>query len=129
MTVTPEAVTAARKAISCTCDGSLPHDVSCDKDISDAGLSAALEAAAPHIRAAERERIAAWLTRAAAGRREYAASAPDDENRARLELAAACCESAAKLITDPSHMLDVIPSWRFTDAEIADLIPGGDTGG
>ena len=49
--VTPEAVTAARKAISCTCDGSLPHDVSCDKDISDAGLSAALEAAAPHIRA------------------------------------------------------------------------------
>ena len=51
MTVTPEAVTAARKAISCTCDGSLPHDVSCDKDISDAGLSAALEAAVgePHI--------------------------------------------------------------------------------
>ena len=57
MTVTPVAVAAARKAISCTCDGSLPHDVSCDKDISDAGLSAALEAAAPHILKAERNRM------------------------------------------------------------------------
>ena len=78
---------------------------------------------------AERERIAAWLTRAAEGRRECAASEPEGETRARLELAAACCESAAMLITDPWHMLDTIPAWRFNDTEVADLIRGGQTDG
>jgi hypothetical protein len=90
---------------------------------------AALEAVAPVIAAAERERIAAWLRRAAAGRREYASRGPDDhEVKPMLELAASCCESAAQLITDPAHMLDVIPAWRWTEAEIADLHGGNGTG-
>jgi hypothetical protein len=63
--VTPEALAAAREALPCTCDGLQPHDLSCDMAISDDGLNAALEAAAPHIRAqvyaAERERIAARM--------------------------------------------------------------------
>jgi hypothetical protein len=84
---------------------------------------------APVIAAAERERIAAWLRRAAAGRREYASRGPDDhEVKPMLELAASCCESAAQLITDPAHMLDVIPAWRWTEAEIADLHGGNGTG-
>ena len=100
MTVTPVAVAAARTAISCTCDGSLPHDVSCDKDISDAGLSAALEAAAPHFRAKVLAEIRQLAIR-------YSAEYPDGDD------GETCCDADCHRI------------WR----PFADKIPGGETDG
>lgn len=74
------------------------------------------------VATAERERIIAQLRRAAAGRREYAG--PDDnggKGRAILLQSAEHYESAVWLIEDPRNMLDVMPSWMWTDEENASL--------
>ena len=77
--------------------------------------------------AAERERIITLLGRAAAGRREYAGPVADgSEARPLLPQSAMGYEEAARLIEDPSHLLSVIPAWRWTAEETAAVMPGGD---
>jgi acyl-CoA reductase-like NAD-dependent aldehyde dehydrogenase len=81
---------------------------------------AAWEAAAGGAAETERERITALLRRAAAGRREYAGHEDDgSEARAILLKSAEHYESAAWLLEDPRNMLDVMPSWMWTDEEHA----------
>lgn len=77
--------------------------------------------------------IAELFRRAAAGRREYAKrmpvrkagmSVPDAhlaEAREMLLIEAACYESAALIVEDPRRVMDVIPSWRWTDDEAASI--------
>lgn len=108
-------------------------------------LSAALSMYSRFVLLSEREEItrrivgvaqtevAANLRRAAAGRREYAeglperkagATAPDAslaEMRETLLTEAACYESAALIMEDPRRVMDVIPSWRWTDDEAASI--------
>ncbi len=55
------------------------------------------------------------LTQAAAGRREYAANAPDPA-RLILEQEAATLDAVARLVSgDRSVMLGWLPSWRWPD--------------
>jgi hypothetical protein len=89
----------------------------------------AIEAAAPEMERGIRARIAASLRRAAEGRREYAAmfsGVVADEHRADFDAAsiraASCYESAAAIIEDPANLLDVIPSWRWTDEETRSVL-------
>jgi hypothetical protein len=92
-------------------------------------LHAALVAAAPLIVAAERERIAAMLRRAADGRREYASSpGADDHSKAILQQSAEDYESAIRLIEDPRTILMLIPSWRWTDEESRSVCGEADHG-
>jgi hypothetical protein len=83
-----------------------------------------------------RGEIAADLKRAAAGRREYAAGIPerkhdgDDKGghltamRQELLSEADHYESAALLVEDPRHLMGAVPSWRWTDVEVASLDKG-----
>lgn len=54
-TLSVAAAQAARVALPCTCDGLEPHDLSCASAIPDSALRGALEAARPHLAAAECE--------------------------------------------------------------------------
>lgn len=53
------------------------------------------------------------LRMAAAGRRVYAASCPDERDREIIEAQAAAYETAAKIITDDVLLELIIPSWSF----------------
>ena len=96
------------------------------RDVPREGQEAAEPASAPDVIAAavaaERQRICAQLRRAAAGRREYAGREDDGSDaRAILLKSAEHYESAVWLIEDPRNMLDVMPSWMWTDGENASL--------
>jgi hypothetical protein len=85
-----------------------------------------LAAAAPPIAAQERGRIAALLRRGAAGRREYAANAPDAQRQV-LEIEANVLDHAAKVAGgDLGPMLSWMPSWRWTDEMTRWSERGGD---
>ena len=77
------------------------------------------------IRAAvayERERIMALFRRAATGRREYAKQAAEgSEGRAILLKTAEYYDSLVYLIKDPLQIMDIVPSWMWTDEENASL--------
>lgn len=64
---------------------------------------------------AEQDRIAADLRRAAEGRREYAERDADDAPFLLME--AGAYHTAAAITMDRSHLLDVLPSWRWTGEE------------
>jgi hypothetical protein len=86
-----------------------------------------------------RDQTVANLRRAAAGRREYAeglperkagATVPDAslaEMRETLLSEAACYETAALIVEDPSHLMGAVPSWRWTDEEAASIHPPKET--
>lgn len=75
-----------------------------------------------------RKTIADSLRRAAAGRLEYASRGPqDDEVYTLLTRSAAYYESTADIVEDPRNVMDVIPSWRWTDEETASLYPPKET--
>jgi len=79
------------------------------------------------IEAAEagRERVIALLRHAAEGRREYADRAvPGSQSHTLLLASAEGYEGAAQLIENPERLLDLIPSWRWTDEEHASIRKG-----
>jgi hypothetical protein len=83
-----------------------------------------LAAVLPADRAAERAAISASLRRAAEGRREYAKAHPAHDEIHKILIASATgYESAARIIDDPRNVMDVVPSWRWTDDELASLYP------
>jgi hypothetical protein len=64
---------------------------------------------------AYRHDLTTLLEQAAAGRREYAVNAPDDQ-RAVLEQQAADLDGVARLVGgDMGAMTAWLPSWRWTD--------------
>lgn len=66
--------------------------------------------------AAERERIKALLQRAADGRDEYAAGAPQGQADTLVTEGQAFA-SAVRLCDDPTAILGLVPSWRWTEDE------------
>jgi hypothetical protein len=90
---------------------------------------------ADSVLAEARSQIAASLKRAAAGRREYAEGVPERkagatasdaslaEMRETLLSEAACYESVAQIVEDPRYVMGAVPSWRWTDDEVASLYP------
>lgn len=82
-----------------------------------------------------RREIAESLRRAAAGRREYAERTPEPspelaakdkalaEIKGTLLTEADCYEACAYIIEDPRNVMSAIPSWRWTDDEVASLYP------
>lgn len=82
-----------------------------------------------------RKQIVESLRRAAAGRREYAERVPEHKAgetspnpslsamQETLLAEAACYESAALIAQDPHHVMAAVPSWRWTDEEVASLYP------
>jgi hypothetical protein len=72
-------------------------------------------AGAGTILAAYRQDLTALLEQAAAGRREYAANAPQDSADV-LEQEACTLDGVARLATgDPASMTCWLPSWRWMD--------------
>lgn len=69
-----------------------------------------------------RKKIVESLRRTAAGRREYAANAPD-HIREELEHEALGYEASAYIVEDPRHVMGAVPSWRWTDEETASICP------
>ena len=80
-----------------------------------------LQAALPALERDIRARIAASLRRAAEGRREYAATFPESEAQRQLLMHAQGDESSAAIIENPARLLGVIPSWRWTEEEVASV--------
>lgn len=86
-----------------------------------------------------RAEIAASLRRAAAGRREYAEGVPErkagataaDANLAEMRdtllREADRFDSCALLVEHPEHVMGLIPSWRWTNDELASLDPAKET--
>ena len=82
-----------------------------------------------------RREIGESLRRAAAGRREYAERIPEHKPgetspnpslaamKETLFAEASCYESAALIVEDPHHVMGAVPSWRWTDEEVASLYP------